>query len=130
MKNNSINNTSFIAVGTIISADITCEGNLHISGIVEGDITTKQHLILNDTGIITGNVIAKTSMISGIVEGELRITDSLTLHTKAKVKANIYAKNLITEEGAEINGLLKTGSEINIITEQVVKEVPLQKKAG
>ena len=69
-------------------------------------------------------------MISGIIEGDLRVTESLTLHAKAKVKGNIYAKHLITEEGAEINGLLKTGSKVDINSEQLVKEVPLQMKAG
>ncbi len=130
MENNRTNNTSFIAVGTIISADITCEGNIHISGIADGEINTQQHLILNDTGKITGNITAKSAMISGIIEGDLRVTESLTLHAKAKIKGNIYAKHLITEEGAEINGLIKTGAEVDINSEQLVKEVPLQKKVG
>lgn len=128
MENYGTNYTSFIAVGTIISAGITCEGNIHISGIVDGEIHTQQHLILNDTGKITGYIIAKSGMISGLVEGDLRITDCLTLHAKAKVKGNIYAKHLITEEGAEINGLLNTGSEVDIKAKQLVKDVPLQKK--
>ena len=130
MENNITNDTSYIAIGTIISSVINCEGNIHVSGICEGDINTKQNLILNDIGKITGNIIAKSAMISGTVEGDLRVTGSLTLHAKAKVKGNIYAKHLITEEGAEINGLIKTSAEVDINSEQLVKEVPLQKKAG
>ena len=130
MENDRTNNTTFIATGTTISADISCEGNIHISGSAKGEINTKQYLILNETGIIKGNIIAKSAIISGTVEGDLRVTGSLTLHSKAKVKGNIYAKHLITEEGAEINGLLKTGSTVDKNSEQLIKEVSLQKKAG
>ena len=130
MKDNRTNNTSFIAEGTTLKADITSEGNIHISGTADGQIITKQHLILNDSGRITGNTIAKTAMISGLIEGDLRVTETLKLHSKARVLGNIYAKYLVTEEGAEINGMLRIGSEVKVLTEQVVKEVPLQKKAG
>ena len=132
MENDRTNNTTFIAIGTIISANITCEGNIHISGSADGEINTKQDLILNETGKIKGNIIAKSAIISGSVEGDLKVTGSLTLHAKAKakVKGNIYAKHLITEEGAEINGLLKTGSTVDKNSEQLIKEVSLQKKAG
>lgn len=130
MKDSRTNNTSFIAEGTTIKADITSEGNIHISGIADGEIITKQHLILNDTGRITGNTIAKTAMISGTVEGDLRVTETLKLHAKARVHGNIYARDLVTEQGAEVNGLLRTGKDVKVLSEQVVKEVPLQKKAG
>lgn len=130
MKDSRTNSINFIAEGTILTANITSEGNIHISGIVDGEIMTKQHLILNDTGRITGNTIAKTAMLSGTVEGDLRITESLTLHSKARVFGNIYAKQLITEQGSEINGTLRTGKEVKVLTEQIIKEVPLQKRAG
>ena len=130
MKDTRTNNTSFIAEGTTIKADMTSEGNIHISGIADGEIITKQHLILNDTGRIKGNTIAKTAMISGTIEGDLRVTETLKLHAKARVLGNIYAKQLVTEEGAEINGILRTGKDVKVLSEQAVKEVPLQKKAG
>lgn len=130
MKNTSINNTSYIAENTTMKADITTEGNIHISGKVDGEIITKEHLVLNESGTITGNTIAKTALLSGTIEGDIRVTETLTLHSKAKVYGNIYAKQLITEQGAEINGILRTGKDIKVLTEQSVKEVPLQKKAG
>lgn len=130
MKDTRTNNTTFIAEGTTIKADITCEGNIHISGIAHGEIITKQHLILNDSGKISGNIIAKTAMISGTIEGDLRITETVTLHAKAIVNGNIYAKQLVTEHGAEINGMLRTGKDVKVLVDQTIKEVPLQKKAG
>jgi cytoskeletal protein CcmA (bactofilin family) len=129
-KQSNPNNTSFIAEGTTITADINSDGNIHISGSVLGEIKTKLHVILNNKGKITGNTIAQTAMISGIIEGDIRVLQTLTLHASAKVNGNIYAKHLITEHGAEINGTIKTGSGINVLEEQPVKEVSLQKKAG
>lgn len=123
-------NTSYIAEGTTLKANISSEGNIHISGIADGEIKTNQHLVLNEKGRITGNTIAKTAIISGLIEGDLRVTDTLTLHSKARILGNIYTQNLITEQGAEINGLLKTGKDVQVLTEAIVKEVPLQKKAG
>ncbi len=130
MKETTTNNATFIAEGTTIKADLTSEGNVHISGIADGEIITKNHLILNDTGKITGNTVAKTAMISGTIEGDLRVTETLKLHAKAKVMGNIFAKHLITEQGAVINGMIRTGKEVKILTDQIVKEVHLQKKAG
>ncbi len=130
MKDTRTNNTSYIAEGTTLKANMTSEGNIHISGIVDGEIITKQHLILNDTGKITGNTIANTAMISGYIEGDLRVTETLKIHANAKINGNIFAKHLVTEEGAEINGILRTGKDVKVLAEQIIKEVPLQKKAG
>ncbi len=131
MKNQSNpNNTSFIAEGTTITANIQSDGNIHISGSVMGEINTKLHLILNKKGRINGNTIAKTAIISGEIDGDLRILHTLTLHASAKVNGNIYAKHLITEQGAEINGNIKTGNGVNVLEEQTANEVSLQKKAG
>ncbi len=130
MTDPTFKNTSFIAEGTSVDADINSEGNIHISGVVDGNIITKEHLILNDIGKINGNVNAKTAIISGTIKGDLRIAENLKLLAKAKIIGNIFAKEFSTEEGAEINGMLKIGKDIHVAPEQVVKEVSLQKKAG
>ena len=124
------NTTTYIHQDTTVTADISCTGNLHIAGNVEGNITINGLLILNDTGSINGEFFASEAKLSGSVTGNLRIDGTITLHTGAKVTGNIFARNLITEAGAQINGLIKTGKSVNLKEVVETEFTVMQKKVG
>ena len=127
--------TTYIDEKTHLTGDIICESKIHISGKLDGDLITKDQLILNPTGSIQGKVVAKQAMLSGTINGNVRVTDTLTLNEKAVLTGDIYAKKLVMESGAVINGRIHIGKEVNVLTEVAEKdnfeqEYPLQKKAG
>lgn len=95
-------------VPSIISADLTIEGNLvshgdlQVDGTVKGDIRSRT-LTLGEMGQIEGAVDAETVRICGQVEGEVRAATVVVTKT-AKVHGDIVHDSLAIEAGAFIDG--------------------------
>jgi len=102
---------NMISEGSKLKGNIQSQNDIRISGKVEGEATSKGKLIITSSGIIDGNVKAADADISGNLIGEIHITNRLTLRKTAKIDGNIYTKTLIVEEGAQINGDCKMGSD-------------------
>lgn len=134
MKNHvAVNNVTLIQKNTRIEGDINSEGKVHISGFLKGNVSTKEHVVINQDGSIKGNVITQRAEISGEVHGDLRVTDLVTLKSTARVFGNIYAKYLVTEEGAQMNGEIYSGKDVDILgkkDQEIQSNMPPQRKAG
>lgn len=129
-KEKSINTTSFIHQNTVINGSLTSDGNVHISGSIQGQAIISELLVLDKTGSIIGDLNAKEAKVSGTIEGEVRIEGTLTLHPEAKVTGNIFARHLITEAGALVNGEIRVGKNVDVQKDEIITAIPLQKKAG
>jgi len=102
---------NMISEGSKVKGNIQSQNDIRISGKIEGEASSKGKLIITSSGVIDGNVKAAEADISGNLIGEIHITNRLTLRKTAKINGNIYTKTLIVEEGAEINGDCKMGTE-------------------
>lgn len=108
-----------ISKGTRINADVICDSNIRVSGRINGDLTTKQKLVVTETGHITGTVIAQNAELSGRLTGEVRVLDQLIFKKSAIIDGFIFAKKLILEENAQLNGFLHIGEEVDVINSKV-----------
>lgn len=111
---------NMISEGSKVKGNIQSQNDIRISGKIEGEASSKGKLIITSSGIIDGNVKATEADISGQLIGEIHITNRLTLRKTAKINGNIYTKTLIVEEGAEINGDCKMGTETSSSNGQAV----------
>lgn len=134
MKNHvAINNVTVIQKGTRIEGNIERADKVHISGSLIGNINANDHLVIHEDGVVQGNITTPRSEISGKVMGDIRVTDLLVLKGTAQVTGTIYAKYLVTEEGAQFNGTIISGKEVNVLNENTSQENPVsipQRKAG
>ena len=95
-------------VPSIISADLTIEGNLvshgdlQVDGTVKGDIRSRT-LTLGEMGQVQGAIDAETVRICGEVDGEVRAATVMVTKT-AKVRGDIVHDSLAIEAGAFIDG--------------------------
>lgn len=132
-KELDLNNITYIQKGTHIVGNIESAGKVHISGRLKGNINSKDHVVLNPEAIVHGNIVTKRAEISGELNGDIYITDLLVLKRSARINGNIYSKFLVTEEGSQVNGLIQTGKDVNILKENPLEEnqsaIP-QRKAG
>lgn len=109
---------------TIISRDIHVKGDLSsdndiwIDGHVEGGVTTKGLLTLEQNGRIEGDIRARSVHINGHAHGNIYADESLTCATAAIIRGDIEAPNLTVESGATINGAVKTGFDEEHNTEE------------
>lgn len=107
---NSSGSASIIASGTAITGDITCDGDIRIDGILNGNVNSSSKVILGPDGTVNGDVEAKQADIMGKVKGKLIIADLLNLKGKAQVDGDIYTGQLQVEPSASFNGSCHMGT--------------------
>lgn len=103
------------AVPSIISSDLTIEGNLNssgeiqVDGVVHGDIRCKA-LIVGVKGSVTGEVVAQTIRMHGSIKGMIR-AKSVFLASTARMAGDVEHESLAIEPGAYIEGHCKRITE-------------------
>ncbi len=108
----SNNSSNIIGKGTSLTGNLTTSGNLRVEGRVEGSIQTKTKVVLGNTSVVEGNIIAQNAEIGGEVKGTIRVSGLLTLKPTAMVNGDIITSKLVFEEGAKFNGKCNMGGAI------------------
>ncbi|MEQ9448077.1 MAG: polymer-forming cytoskeletal protein [Rhodospirillaceae bacterium] len=108
------------AVPSIISADLSVEGNLvsngevQVDGTVKGDIQCKA-LIVGAKGSVTGEVSAQTVRMHGSIKGMIR-AKSVFLASTARMSGDVEHESLAIEPGAYMEGHCKRIAEPAVAT--------------
>jgi cytoskeletal protein CcmA (bactofilin family) len=99
------------AISTLISEGSVLEGNLkapafaRIDGLVNGDVTIDEGLILGEKGQVKGNINTKEIVVYGTVNGDIS-TSSLEIKATGHITGDIKTQNLVVENGGVYNGNL------------------------
>ncbi|MEX0722689.1 MAG: polymer-forming cytoskeletal protein [Gracilimonas sp.] len=109
---------NILSEGTKLKGDLNSQTDIRIAGTVEGEAVSKGKLIVTGNGKVVGNITSSDADIAGKVEGEVKVSGKLTLRESAIIDGNIYTKTLIVEEGAQINGSCRMGSDAKSISEK------------
>ena len=107
--------TSLVAVGTVLSGDITFRQELVIAGTVNGSVIcdgedTSVVKIL-EGGSFTGEINAPRVEIAGKVDANVTGTSSVSIGSSAEVSGVIRFYKLAVSPGAVITGELVTMAE-------------------
>ncbi|QTL34151.1 bactofilin family protein [Pseudoalteromonas viridis] len=105
---------SLISPDTEITGNIHCDGELQIDGKVTGDLNVTQ-LIIGESGLVEGNIIAKQVQVRGQVQGGIN-ADSVTLEPSARVTGDIEHDTLSIQAGAHIQGQLNHRAKPSNVT--------------
>jgi cytoskeletal protein CcmA (bactofilin family) len=111
------------AVPSIISADLTIDGNLNsggeiqVDGVVNGDIRCKA-LIVGVKGSVIGEVVAQTVRMHGAIKGMIR-AKSVFLASTARMSGDVEHESLAIEPGAYMEGHCKRITEVNVAPVEV-----------
>jgi cytoskeletal protein CcmA (bactofilin family) len=101
---------SFLGTQSELQGVLRIKGILRLDGAVTGRIEADQ-VILSETAMIKGEIVAKRIIVGGKVEGTLRAADLLEIGKKGKVQGEIFTKKLLIVEGAEFNGQIEMSSD-------------------
>lgn len=93
---------SLIAEGVIIRGDIASQGDLHLDGVVEGDVAVTQ-IMIGERGGVTGSIRADSVEIRGHVVGTIAARQ-VRLCASARVDGDICHAELAIEAGAHFAG--------------------------
>lgn len=107
------NTINLISIGTDITGDIICNGDIRIDGSVTGTLNTKGKIVIGPTGKIKGEVICKNSEISGTIEGKVTVNQLLNLKSSCRILGDISTSKLSIEPGAKFSGNCKMSDTDN-----------------
>ncbi|MCM8730845.1 polymer-forming cytoskeletal protein [Hephaestia sp. GCM10023244] len=98
------NGFSVLGPDVTVTGDIEADSDLHIDGIVAGDLVCAS-LIQTADSRITGAVRAQSARIGGTIEGSVTV-DALTIEASARISGDIAYKTVTIEGGATVDGRL------------------------
>lgn len=102
--NASGNPLNIIGTETKLHGDLDSNGDIRIDGIIEGQVTVRQRLVLGEGGIIKGDIEANDAVVAGLLQGNIRVEQTLILKPSARIEGDISTDKIIIESGAQFNG--------------------------
>jgi cytoskeletal protein CcmA (bactofilin family) len=93
---------SILSAGFHIDGDISCPGEVHITGTLIGNLVAGK-VTLGEGGSINGSVEAETAIINGELQGRL-VAVNVILGRAAQVRADVVYCSMRIEPGAVFEG--------------------------
>lgn len=101
--------SSIVDNNMTISGELSFKGKTRIDGSVNGTITG-EHLILSQSGVITGDIAVTSFVCHGTIEGNVT-ADIVTARKGSFMHGRVETANLVVEPGASLDGEVKTVSD-------------------
>ncbi len=83
-----------------------------------GNLFCAEKVVVEQHGVLNGNITAKTCLVTGVVNGNITSLDLLDIKASAVVRGNIQSATVNIEPGAVINGYITVGEDIEALTAQ------------
>ena len=103
-KNINPGQLTTLSNSTTIVGDLNVDNDIRIAGTLRGKLVTTGHLIVEQTGVIEGEIKANAATIAGKIIGNVDTQERLVLEPKAVIVGDIKTKLLVIEDGASFNG--------------------------
>jgi len=102
--------SSFIAEGLIIHGNLSGEGDVRLSGKIQGEIILKKgSLIIEKSGFVNGNVSVNEVTIAGWVNGTVATTKKVEIAATGRVEGDVSAPEILVADGAHLSGKFNIG---------------------
>ena len=95
---------AFLGKETLFRGYLQFEGTVRIDGVLEGEIHSKNTLIVGDGAVITGTVNVGRIVCGGTVNGKVIASESIQFIKPSNIKGEIKTPVLMIEEGVIFNG--------------------------
>lgn len=96
--------TAILDHGTHFEGKLSFEGTVQIGGSFQGEIFTKDTLVINEGASVSAQIEADTIVISGRVEGNLFARRRVIMHPPAVFKGTVTSPSLRIDEGVVFEG--------------------------
>lgn len=100
--------------GSVISGNMKSEHSIRVDGFVTGDLVSNEKIIIGEHGEIGGNLSGTDITIEGYVNGDVIANGLLHLSRGARIYGKIYSKRISVENGAEMNGKINVGEQVEM----------------
>lgn len=100
---------SIIAVGMTVMGNIESNGTVKVEGRVDGDVVTRQQLLVARGGVVEGDVEAREVVVGGTIHGAIRAQERIEVQSGAEVNGDVVTRRIAVAEGASLNGQVRMG---------------------
>lgn len=107
---------TFIGVGTTLTGNLDCEGDLVVGGSVIGDSTVHGAFTLSEGGRWEGKLQVKSAIIAGEWLGEISASEKLEIRKSARIRGIVAARSIAVAQGALIDGEMSVTSGAPVVT--------------
>ena len=118
---NNKSKKAVIKISTVIDANTRIEGNLFsennikIDGKIDGHLHSAKDIVVSQTGVVNGNIVANAVIVHGKVMGNITTADTVTLAPSGKIEGDVQTVGMIADIGSSFHGrcqVNKTEGEI------------------
>jgi cytoskeletal protein CcmA (bactofilin family) len=95
---------TLIGRGASITGNVNTEGNIRIDGVFTGDVISSKRVLIGETGVMTGCIVADSIVIYGKVNGDIKSQGLLEIMPTGKLYGDIEVKSVSIKEGAVFSG--------------------------
>ena len=106
---------TFIGVGTTLTGNLDCEGDLVVGGCVIGDSIVRGNFTLSEGGRWEGRLQVKTAVVAGEWLGEIAASDKLEIRKSARIRGMVSARIIAVAQGALIDGEMAVTSGAPVV---------------
>lgn len=100
-----------VAQGTKIGGEISGATELVIEGQVEGTLRIDARVVVGSTGVVRGEIEARSVLVAGEVSGDVRGKERVEVGASGRLEGDISAPRVTIAEGAFFKGQVEmTGS--------------------
>lgn len=98
------NINAFLGEGTTFKGTLTFEGTVRIDGKLEGEIFTKDTLVVGEGAQVSAAIHAGTLVLSGTVRGNVTAERKVEIHAGGRLYGDIATPSLVIDEGVIFEG--------------------------
>jgi cytoskeletal protein CcmA (bactofilin family) len=99
--------TGVIGKGIEIKGTLSGAGDLVVEGRVEGQISLKNTLTIEDSGEVQADVEVESIVVNGKMSGNIEATDKVQVSSSARMVGDIKAPRVVIEDGARFKGSIE-----------------------
>ena len=120
---------SFLGARSEFQGELRVIGTVRMEGMVTGKVQADQ-VILSETAVVKGDIMARRIVVGGIVEGNIRAPDLVEIQSKGKVRGEIITNKFLVMEGGEFNGQIEMRADESRVLdfEPKIQEVSLRRQ--
>jgi cytoskeletal protein CcmA (bactofilin family) len=108
---------AFLGKGTDFRGVLRFEGTIRVDGRLEGEVFTRDTLIVGDTAEILGNLSVGTLITSGKINGNITATAKAHFMAPGAFTGDVASPALQVDEGFTFNGRCEMRREGKVVGE-------------
>lgn len=95
---------TIIGKSTHIHGEISGAGNIRVDGHVDGGISIEGNAVIGESGVVNGDVKAKSLIVSGTVNGNAEIREDLHIYATGQLVGDVKTAAFNIDMGGVFKG--------------------------